>query len=77
MIFPKAISCSAVISRKILIKFETEGNIAIKSDNYGTVVIRYYIKREPKHDDRLSKFDWHDLSPMFLTIMLLHNIKIS
>ena len=40
MIFPKAISCSAVISRKILIKYETEGNIAIKSDNYGTVVIR-------------------------------------
>ena len=22
-------------------------------------------KKEPKSDDRLSKFDWHDLSPFF------------
>ena len=40
MIFPKAISCSAVIEKKILIKSETEGNVAIRFDNYGTVVIR-------------------------------------
>ena len=25
-------------------------------------------KKEPKSDDRLSKFDWHDLSPIFLAI---------
>ena len=31
-------SCN--FKKKILIKSETEGNIAIKSDNYGTVVIR-------------------------------------
>ena len=29
-------------------------------------------KNEPKSDDRLSKFDWHDLPPFSLTIMLLH-----
>ena len=39
-----------------------------------TVVIRY-TKKEPKSDDRLSKFDWHDLSTIVLAIMLLHNLK--
>ena len=24
----------------------------------------YIIKKEPKSDDHLSKFDWHDLSPI-------------
>jgi hypothetical protein len=24
----------------------------------------------------LSKFDWHDLSPIFLATMLLHNLKV-
>ena len=33
-------------------------------------------KREPKSDNRLSKFAWHGLSPMFLAIMLLHYIKV-
>ena len=32
-------------------------------------------KKEPKSDDRLSKFDWHDLSPIFLAIMLPHKPK--
>ncbi len=36
----------------------------------------YITKKEPKSDDRLSKFDWHDLSPIFLAIMLLHNLKV-
>ena len=30
-----------------------------------TVVITYITKKEPKPDDRLSKFDWRDLSPIF------------
>ena len=34
------------------------------------------FKKEPKSDDHLSKFDWHDLSPIFLAIMLLHNLKV-
>ena len=39
--------------------------------------ISYYITRkEPKSDDRLSKFDWIDLSLIFLTIMLLHNLQL-
>ena len=29
-------------------------------------------KKEPKSDDRLSKFDWHDLS----TINASHNLKV-
>ena len=33
-------------------------------------------KKEPKSDARLSEFDWHDLSPIFLAIMLLHNLKV-
>ena len=33
-------------------------------------------KKEPKSDYRLSKFDWHDLSPIFLAITLLHDLKI-
>ena len=32
-------------------------------------------KKEPKSDDRLSKFDWHDLSSTFLAIMLFYNLK--
>ena len=33
--------------------------------------------KEPKSDTRLSEFDWHDLSPIFLAIMmLLHNLKV-
>ena len=27
-------------------------------------------KKEPKSDNRLSKFDWHNISPIFWTIML-------
>ena len=33
-------------------------------------------KKEPKSDARLSEFDWHDLSSIFLVIMLLHNLKV-
>ena len=33
-------------------------------------------KKEPKSDDCLSKFDWHDLFPISLAIMFLHNLKI-
>ena len=33
-------------------------------------------KKEPKSEARVSKFDWHDLSPIFLAIMLLHNLKV-
>ena len=37
----------------------------------------YSTKKEPKYDDCLSKFDWHDLSPIFLAVMLLHNLKVT
>ena len=30
-----------------------------------SVVILSSSKKEPKSDDRLSKFDWHHLSPIF------------
>ena len=33
-------------------------------------------KKEPKSDARVSKFDWHDLSPIFLATMLLHILKV-
>ena len=33
-------------------------------------------KKEPKSDDRLSKFDWHDISPIFSTVVLLNNLKV-
>ena len=32
--------------------------------------------KEPKSDNRMSKFDWQDLSPIFLAIMLFHNLKV-
>ena len=39
-----------------------------------------YFERDFIHakwtDDFLSKFDRHDLSPIFLTILLLHNLKV-
>ena len=31
-------------------------------------------KKEPKSDARLSEFDWHDLSLIFLAIMFLHEV---
>ena len=34
------------------------------------------FKKEPKSDDYLSKFDWHDLSSIFLAKMILHNLKV-
>ena len=33
-------------------------------------------KKEPKSDSRVSKFDWHDLAPIFLAVMLPHNLKV-
>ena len=33
-------------------------------------------KKQPKSYDCLSKFDWLDLSPISLTITLLHNLKV-
>ena len=33
-------------------------------------------KKEPKSDDRLSKFDWYNLSPIFLARMLYHCLKV-
>ena len=33
-------------------------------------------KEEPKSGNHLSKFDWHDLSLIFLASMLLHNLKV-
>ena len=43
-------------------------------DSSDTVVTK--TKKEPKSDTHLSDLDWHDLSPIFLTIMLLHNLKV-
>ena len=36
----------------------------------------YITKKEPNSDDCLSKFDWHELSPILLAIMLLRNLKV-
>ena len=33
-------------------------------------------KKEPKSDALLSKFDWHDSSPIVLAIILLCNLKV-
>ena len=33
-------------------------------------------KKEPKSDDRLSKFDWHDLSTIFGGNNASHNLKV-
>ena len=43
---------------------------------HGTVVISQPLKNEPTSDDRFSKFDWHDLSPIFLAIMVLRLISV-
>ena len=40
-----------------------------------TVVIKI-TKKEPKSDACLSEFDWHDVSPIYLAIMLLQNLKV-
>ena len=59
--------------------FWTEGN-AGQIPNSGHELAIYssneITKKEPKSDARLSKFDWHDLSPIFLARMLLHNKKV-
>ena len=33
--------------------------------NITVVITNQITKKEPISDDRLSKFDWHDLSPIF------------
>jgi hypothetical protein len=33
-------------------------------------------EKEPKSEAGVSKFDWHDLSPIILATMLLHNLKL-
>ena len=32
-------------------------------------------EKELKSDNRLSKFDWHDLSTIFWALILLYNLK--
>ena len=36
----------------------------------------YITKKEPKSGDGYLKFEWHDLSPIFLAIMLLYKVKV-
>ena len=36
----------------------------------------YITKKETKSEAHVAKFDWHDLSPIFLSTMLLHNLKV-
>ena len=41
-------------------------------------MVQYYYQitqKEPKSDDRLIKFDQHDVGPIFLALWLLHNLK--
>ena len=47
-------------------------NINYLNSNYSS---NYITKKEPKSDSHLSEFDCHDLSPIFLAIMLLHNLE--
>ena len=35
----------------------------------------FVVKKEPKYEARVSKFNWHDLSPIFLATMFLNNLK--
>ena len=51
----------------------SQGQTSFKLDDYSSNQI---TKKEPKSDDCLSKFDWHDLSSIFLATMLLHNLKV-
>ena len=75
------------ITEKYRVKIVEDGNLRqflISSDFVKTALIllfvgsyssNYITKKEPKSDDRLSKFDWHDLSPIE-KLMLLHNLKV-
>ena len=36
----------------------------------------FVVKKEPKYENRESKFNWHDLSPIFLATMFLNNLKV-
>ena len=47
-----------------------------KTDFWITIVHNQITNKEPKSDDCLSKFDWLDLSPTILAIMLLSNLKV-
>ena len=47
-----------------------------KSWNIYQYSSNYITKKEPKSEARVSKFDWHDLSPIFLATMLLYNLKV-
>ena len=31
---------------------------------------------EPKAEAPVTKFDWHDVSPIFFATMLLYNLKV-
>ena len=65
-----------IVSTKLKIQRVSKSSKSIKSDNPHIYSSNYITKKETKSDDRLSKFDWHDLSPIFLNIMLLHNLKV-
>ena len=48
----------------------------VDCNDFGMYSSNQITKKETKSEDRLLKFDWNDLSPIFLAIMLLHNLKV-
>ena len=49
---------------------------ALRFKGCATFCSNLIYKKEPKSNNRLSKFDWHNLSPIFWAIMFLHKPKV-
>ena len=48
-----------------------------KGQKHAYVVFEWSLtKKEPKFENHLTKFDWPYLSPIFLAIMLFHDLKV-
>ena len=74
--FARRQSCKVVCQTKVRLSHLVSFLRIVVHTNLQQYVIRQVTNKEPKSDDLLSKFDWHNLSPIFLTIMLLHNLKV-
>ena len=49
----------------VIVFLSRQQNTLIKQIFYEVYSSNQITKKEPKSDNRLSKFDWHDLSPVF------------
>ena len=60
----------------VIVFLSRQQNTLIKQIFYEVYSSNQITKKEPKSDNPLSKFDWHEISPSFWAITHLHNLKV-